>query len=49
MDEGFFMYFEEVDFCHRARRAGWPCWYVPGAGGAPGRAEFRHARPARDA
>jgi N-acetylglucosaminyl-diphospho-decaprenol L-rhamnosyltransferase len=25
------MYFEEVDFCHRARRAGWPCWYVPSA------------------
>jgi hypothetical protein len=29
MDEGYFMYFEEVDFCLRARRAGWPCWYVP--------------------
>lgn len=23
------MYFEEVDFCFRAARAGWPCWYVP--------------------
>jgi N-acetylglucosaminyl-diphospho-decaprenol L-rhamnosyltransferase len=31
MDEGYFMYFEEVDFCHRALRAGWPCWYVPTA------------------
>jgi GT2 family glycosyltransferase len=31
LDEGYFMYFEEVDFCHRARRAGWPCWYVPTA------------------
>lgn len=31
MDERYFMYFEEVDFCHRARRAGWPCWYVPAA------------------
>jgi GT2 family glycosyltransferase len=31
LDEGYFMYFEEVDFCHRARRAGWPCWYVPAA------------------
>jgi N-acetylglucosaminyl-diphospho-decaprenol L-rhamnosyltransferase len=31
MDEGYFMYFEEVDFCHRARRAGWPCWYSPAA------------------
>jgi N-acetylglucosaminyl-diphospho-decaprenol L-rhamnosyltransferase len=28
-DESYFMYFEEVDFCLRARRAGWPCWYVP--------------------
>jgi hypothetical protein len=28
LDEGFFMYFEEVDFCRRARRAGWRCWYV---------------------
>jgi len=23
LDEGYFMYFEEVDFCLRARRAGW--------------------------
>ncbi|HWE02309.1 MAG TPA: glycosyltransferase family 2 protein [Tepidisphaeraceae bacterium] len=29
LDEGYFMYFEEVDFCLRAKRAGWPCWYVP--------------------
>ena len=29
MDEGFFMYFEETDFCRRAARRGWPCWYVP--------------------
>ena len=29
MDESFFLYFEEVDFCRRARDAGWPCWYVP--------------------
>jgi N-acetylglucosaminyl-diphospho-decaprenol L-rhamnosyltransferase len=29
LDEGYFMYFEEMDFCARARRAGWPCWYVP--------------------
>ncbi|MFN4243207.1 MAG: glycosyltransferase family 2 protein [Tepidisphaerales bacterium] len=31
MDEGYFMYFEEVDFCLRARRAGWLCHYVPAA------------------
>lgn len=29
MDEGFFLYFEEVDFCCRARVAGWSVWYVP--------------------
>jgi N-acetylglucosaminyl-diphospho-decaprenol L-rhamnosyltransferase len=29
LDEGYFMYFEEVDFCFKAARAGWPCWYVP--------------------
>jgi GT2 family glycosyltransferase len=29
LDEKYFMYFEEVDFCLRANRAGWPCWYVP--------------------
>jgi GT2 family glycosyltransferase len=29
LDDDYFLYFEEVDFCLRARRAGWPCWYVP--------------------
>lgn len=29
MDEEYFLYYEEVDFCLRARRVGWPCWYVP--------------------
>jgi len=29
LDESYFMYFEEVDFCLRARRAGWRCMYVP--------------------
>ncbi len=29
MDEGYFLYFEEVDFCWRARQAGWQVWYVP--------------------
>ena len=28
-DEKYFLYFDEVDFCLRANRAGWPCWYVP--------------------
>jgi len=30
-DEGFRMYGEEIDLCYRAARAGWECWYVPGA------------------
>ncbi|MCA9711214.1 MAG: glycosyltransferase, partial [Myxococcales bacterium] len=27
-DENFFLYFEEVDLCRRAREAGWSVWYV---------------------
>jgi len=30
-DEAFFLYFEEVDLCWRAVRAGWECWFVPEA------------------
>ena len=29
MDESYFMYYEEMDFCLQAKRAGWSCWYVP--------------------
>ena len=29
LDEKYFMYFEEVDFCLAAKRAGFECWYVP--------------------
>jgi GT2 family glycosyltransferase len=29
MDDDYFLYFEETDFCLRARRAGWRSWYVP--------------------
>ena len=29
MDERYFMYYEETDFCLRAARAGWERWYVP--------------------
>jgi len=29
MDEGYFLYYEETDFCLAARRANWECWYVP--------------------
>jgi GT2 family glycosyltransferase len=30
-DEGFFMYSEEVDLCHRLKQAGWRIAYVPDA------------------
>lgn len=29
LDDGFFLYYEETDFCLRAARAGFPCWYEP--------------------
>jgi len=29
MDDHYFLYYEETDFCLRAKRAGWECWYVP--------------------
>ncbi|MCS7034699.1 MAG: glycosyltransferase family 2 protein, partial [Phycisphaerae bacterium] len=29
LDEGYFMYYEETDFCRRAARCGIECWYVP--------------------
>ncbi len=51
MDEGFFLYFEEVDFCLRARRAGWRCWFVPAGrvrhyeGAATGIRTARRRRP----
>ncbi|MGC8878298.1 MAG: glycosyltransferase family 2 protein [Anaerolineae bacterium] len=31
LDEGYFMYFEELDWCHRCRAAGWEVHYVPQA------------------
>jgi len=31
LDERFFMYFEESDWCRRFGRAGWTVWYVPEA------------------
>ena len=29
LDDGYFLYFEEVDLCLRAARAGWQCHYEP--------------------
>jgi len=29
LDENYFLYFEETDLCLRAKRVGFPTWYVP--------------------
>lgn len=29
LDEGYFTFYEDVDFCFNARKAGWSVWYVP--------------------
>jgi GT2 family glycosyltransferase len=31
MDEGYFLYFEETDWCQKMAAAGWEGWYVPTA------------------
>ena len=31
LDPAYFLYFEEVDLCLRAQRAGWQCWHVHAA------------------
>lgn len=31
LDERFFMFYEEIEWCHRIHRAGWEVWYVPSA------------------
>lgn len=31
LDEGFFMLFEEVDWCYRIKKAGWQIWFTPHA------------------
>jgi GT2 family glycosyltransferase len=31
LDEGYFMYLEEIDWCRRARRRGWQIWHQPSA------------------
>jgi GT2 family glycosyltransferase len=31
LDPDFFLYYEDVDLCRRAWRAGWSVWYDPGA------------------
>jgi N-acetylglucosaminyl-diphospho-decaprenol L-rhamnosyltransferase len=29
LDEGYYTYFDDMDFCFNARKARWPTWYVP--------------------
>ncbi|MCP3442038.1 glycosyltransferase family 2 protein [Bradyrhizobium sp. CCGUVB14] len=29
LDEGYFTYFDDIDFCFNACKKGWPTWYVP--------------------
>lgn len=31
MDEGYFLYFEEIDFCRRVGNCRWQVWYTPDA------------------
>jgi len=31
LDEGYFMLFEEVDWCYRIKQAGWEIWFTPSA------------------
>ncbi len=55
LDEGYFMYFEDVDYCRRARAGGWHILYWPeatvvhllGGSSAVTREESRHLRAPR--
>jgi GT2 family glycosyltransferase len=31
LDEGYFLYFEEIDYAHRVQEAGWEVWHTPDA------------------
>ena len=47
LDEGYFMYSEETDWCLRMRRAGWQVWFTPDAAivhyGGQSTRQVRHA------
>lgn len=53
LDEGLYTYFDDVDICLRARRAGWEVWYVPESriihleGSSTGIKSGEQARPKR--
>lgn len=52
LDEGLFTYFDDLDLCLRARRAGWETWFVPESrvihleGASSGIADHVKRRPA---
>jgi N-acetylglucosaminyl-diphospho-decaprenol L-rhamnosyltransferase len=29
LDDGYYTYFDDIDYCFNARKRGWPTWYVP--------------------
>lgn len=51
LDEGLFTYYDDVDLCLRAHRAGWETWYVPASrvvhleGASSGITEVARRRP----
>lgn len=53
MDQHYFLYFEETDYCLQARRKGWQTWYVPAsrvihiAGQSTGVTSVRLSQPRR--
>jgi hypothetical protein len=52
LDENYFLYFEETDFCYRAKQAGYSTWYIPESrvmhiGGQSTRVTERNAAPKR--
>lgn len=51
-DESFFMYVEDLEWCHRAHKAGWEIWFAPTAvvvhvGNASGEQRYGTSREAR--
>lgn len=55
MDQAYFLYFEEVDYCLAMQKAGFQCWYVPQSrvvhevGAATGISDTRIKQPRRPA
>lgn len=49
MDERFFLYWEDADWCLRFRRAGWKVYYVPAASAVHRVGVSRARRPVRSA